>query len=355
MLDPRLKQLASVLVNHSVRIKEGDLVSIDAGQEALPLVLEVYKLILQKGAFPKVNFAMPGFAYTYYKYASEKQLKRFPELGLIEAKKSDAHLSIGAEYNSKELTTINSKRIALRHKITRKISDLILKKNNWTICEYPTNALAQDAEMSLEEMEDFVFNACLQDWDKMSKQQDQLKKIVDEGKDVQIIGKNTNLRFSIKGREGIKDYGKCNMPGGEVFIAPVETTTEGYIEYSFPAIYSGKEVSGIKLEFRNGNVIKASAEKNEDLLHEMIKTDAGAKRLGEFGIGTNFGIKQFVKQILFDEKIGGTIHLALGMAYKEGGGRNKSALHWDMIKDLRKDGRVLVDGKVILEKGKFRF
>ncbi len=354
MIDPRIKRLAEVLVNHSVDVKEGYLVDIDAGAEAAPLVLEVYKLVLKKGAYPRVNFGMPGFAYAYYTHASEKQFKHFPELSWIEAKKSDVFISVGAEYNSKELTSIDPKKMAIRRKVTRKISDLILKKNNWVICEYPTNALAQDAEMSLDEMEDFVFKSCLQDWSAISRQQDKIKKILDRGSEVQIAGKNTNLKFSIKGRKSAKDFGKFNMPGGEVYIAPVETTTEGHIEYSFPAIYCGKEVSGIKLVFKKGEVVEAAAEKNENLLHEMLKLDKGAKRLGEFGIGTNFGIKQFIKQILFDEKIGGTIHLALGMAYKEGGGRNNSVLHWDMIKDLRTQGRVMVDGKILLEKGKFK-
>lgn len=358
MIDPRIKQLAKVLVNYSIKIKEGDTISIDADAAASPLVLEVYKLLLQKGAFPKVNFGMPGFAYAYYKYASTRQLYRFPELAWIEAKKSDAHISIGGEYNTRELTSVEAKKIAIRHKITKRISDLILKKNKWVICDYPTHALAQDAEMSLEEMEDFVFSACLQDWEAMERRQEQLKRVLDEGAEVRIVGKNTDLGFSIKNRQAIKDcvrYKTPNMPAGEVFIAPVESSTEGHIEYSFPAIYHGKEVDGIRLEFKKGNVFKASATKNEDLLLEMIKLDKGARRLGEFGVGTNFGIKKFVKEILFDEKIGGTIHLALGMAYKEGGGRNNSALHWDMIRDLRREGKVLIDGKVLLEKGRFHF
>ena len=208
-------------------------------------------------------------------------------------------------------------------------------------------------EMSLEEFEDFVYGACLVDYEEMSRKEDILKEILDKGSEVYIVGRNTDLTFSIKGREGIKCIGERNLPDGECFIAPVETSTEGYIEYDFPAIYGGREVDGVRLEFKEGKVVKATAEKNEGYLNEMLNIDKGARYLGEFGWGINYGIKKFVKQILFDEKIGGTIHLALGMAYKEGGGVNDSALHWDMIKDLRKDGAVFVDGRCIMKDGKF--
>jgi len=183
----------------------------------------------------------------------------------------------------------------------------------------------------------------------------ELKKILDKAKHVRITSPDTDLEFSIKDRKAIKCDGHRNIPDGEVFIAPVKKTVNGYISYSFPAIKSGKEVDGIKLKFKNGKVVKASATKNEKFLKEMINMDKGSCYIGEFGIGMNYGIKKFIKQILFDEKIGGTIHLALGMAYKEGGGKNESALHWDMIKDLRKKGELYIDGKLIQKNGKFTF
>jgi aminopeptidase len=355
MADPRIKRLADILVNYSVKIKKGDLVRLNFEEDGKELALECYKLILKRGAFPSINASMPGFAYTYYQNASEAQLKKFPKLAMIEAKMINASIGIGAEYNTKELTNIDPKKISMRRKITRTITDVIIKKNNWVICEFPTNALAQDAEMSLEEFEDFAYTATNLDWQKESKKQDRLKAILDKGKKVRILAPDTDLTFSIAGRKAIKCDGHRNMPDGEVFIAPCEDTTEGYIKYTYPAIYGGREVAGVHLEFKNGKVIKATAEKGEDFLKEMIASDKGSCKLGEFGVGVNFGIKRFVKQILFDEKIGGTIHLALGMAYPEGGGKNKSAVHWDMIKDLRKGGKVLVDGKVIQENGKFAF
>ncbi|MBR9691724.1 aminopeptidase [Candidatus Woesearchaeota archaeon] len=355
MTDPRVKRLAEILVNYSIKIKKRSVINLSFGVDAKELALEVYKLILKKGAYPIVNPSVQGFAYAYYKNASKEQLNRFPKLAMYEAKMADGEIHIGADYNTREFTKIDPKKIALRRKITQKISDINIKKNNWVVCKFPTNSLAQDSEMSLEEFEDFVYDACLQDWEKESKKQEKLKRILDKGKRVRITADDTDLSFSIAGRQGIKCSGTRNMPDGEVFIAPVEDSTEGYIKYTYPAMYGGREVGGIYLRFHKGKVVEAKAEKGEGFLKQMIKTDAGAVKLGEFGIGVNYNIKQFIKQILFDEKIGGTVHLALGMAYPEGGGKNKSAIHWDMIKDLRKGGKLFIDGKLIQKDGQFTF
>jgi len=353
MVDQRIKRLAEILVNYSIKVKKNSIIALNFEIDAKDLALECYKLILQKEAFPVVNSSVPGFSYQYYQLATEEMLKKKPEIELFKAKKTDGTISIGAEYNTREFTNVDPKKISLRARVNKPISDIVLKKNNWVICEYPTHSLAQEAELSLDEMEDFVYNACLLDWKKESRKQDKLKKIIDKGKVVRIIGENTDIKFSIKGRQGIKCDGHRNMPDGEVFCAPVETSTSGYIQYTFPAIKNGVAVPDVRLEFKNGKVIKAKASKNEGYLRQMIKTDKGACMLGEFGIGLNFGIKKFIRNILFDEKIGGTIHLALGMAYKEGHGRNESALHWDMIKDLRNNGKIIVDGKVIQQDGKW--
>jgi len=356
MVDPRVKKVAEIIVNHSIRTKKGEIVLINSDYGAKDLVLEIYKLVLKKGALPSCNISLPGIAYNYYKLASDEQLKTFPRVRKYETTLCSAIVNIGAEMNTREMTSIDSRKMAIRSKVTKPISDIIHnQKKKWVIFEYPTDALAQDAEMSLEEFEDFVYSATIRDWEKESKKMDKLKGIIDKGSTVRIIGKDTDLTFSIKGRLGVKCDGKYNMPDGEVFTSIVEDSTNGYIAYSFPAIKMGKEVDGIKLWFRDGKVIKAKASKNEKLLHDMLETDPGAKRLGEFGIGTNYNIKKFVKQILFDEKIGGTIHLALGMSFKEALGKNDSAIHWDMIKDLRDGGKLYVDGKLIQENGKFTF
>jgi aminopeptidase len=352
MADPRIKEVAKILVNYSNEIKKDDKVVIDASIEAAPLVKEIYKLCIQKGAYPRVNIGIPGLTKIYYDNASQEQLDHFPELAMQEAKYSDVFISIGAPTNTRALTNVDPKKLAARSKITNPISEIVLEKR-WVIFYYPTNAQAQEADMSLEEFEDFVYNATIQDWEKISKEEDKLKEVLDNGKDVQIMGKNTNLKFSIEGRGAVKGDGKNNMPCGEVFIAPVEKSTEGFIEYSFPAIRAGREVDGVKLKFEEGKVIEATATKGEEYLKECLEMDGGAKYLGEFGIGFNYNIKKPVKNILFDEKQGATIHLALGRAYKEGGGTNESALHWDMIKDLKDGGKIIIDGKIIQENGKF--
>lgn len=354
MVDPRIKKLADILANYSVKIKKGDIVELSCGPEAKPLVLELSKLILKKGASPLIRTGIEGFGHVYYKYASEESLKKKPVIAMFEAKHVQAWISIGTDYNTKELSEVDPKKMAIRSKVMKLISDYIVNKDNWVILEYPTNALAQDAEMSLEDFEDFAYNACLADWKKESIRQEKLVKLVDKTKKVRIKSHDTDLTFSIKGKKAIKCCGHRNMPDGEVFTEPVKRSVNGYIAYSFPAIKGGREVDGIRLEFRNGKVIKATAEKNEDYLKTMIKIDEGASYIGEFGMGVNYGIKRFIKQILFDEKIGGTIHLALGRAYKETGGENKSSLHWDMIKDLRKGGQVFFDDKLVMQNGKWK-
>ena len=278
-MDTRIIETAKILVEYCNKIKGGDKVVIDAGVEAAPLVREVYKLCIQKGAYPKVNIGIPGLSEIYYKHASEEQLKHFPELAMKEAEYFDVFISIGAPSNTRSLTNIDPKLIGKRSKITEPIKKEILKKR-WVIFEYPTEALAQEAEMSLEEFEDFVFSATLQDWKKISKDEDKLKEILDNGKEVLILGKNTDLKFSIEGRKAIKGDGKNNMPCGEVFIAPVENSTQGYIEFTFPAVRGGRLVEGVKLKFEKGKVIEASAVKNESFLKEMLEIDEGAKKLG---------------------------------------------------------------------------
>lgn len=352
MPDPRIKEVAKILVEYSTQVKKGDKVIIDTAVDAEPLVEEVYRLCIKKGAHTKINVGLSNTAKIYYDNASEDQLKHFPELAMQEAKYADVFISIRNSKNTRALTSVDPKKMAMRSKVANPISEEILKKR-WVVFKYPTHSLAQEADMSLEEFENFVYDSTVQDWEKISKEETKLKEVLDKGKEVRIIGTNTDLKFSIEGRESIKGDGKHNMPCGEVYIAPVEKSTEGYIEFSFPAIRDGRLVEGVKLKFKKGKVIEASATKGEDFLKEMLKMDEGSSYLGEFGVGFNYKIKQFVKDILFDEKIGGTIHLALGKAYKEGGGKNESALHWDIIKDLRQEGKIIIDGKIIQEKGKF--
>jgi len=352
MTDPRVKKAAEILVNHSTKVKKGDYVVINGEVSAAPLILEVYKLVLKKGAFPISHISLPGMTYNYFNLASEEQLKKFPELAMEETKKADVYIAIFGSSNTRELTNINPKKISIRQKVLEPIKYQRLKKR-WVLYEFPTESLAQEADMSLDEFEDFVYGATNLDWKKEAKKMHRAFNIMSKGKEVRIVDDDTDLTFSIKGRKFILADGSYNMPDGEIFTAPVENSANGYISFSFPTIYAGKEVDGISLVFKNGKVIKATAKKNESLLKTLIATDEGSKRLGQFGIGLNYNLKKYIKQILFDEKIGGTIHLALGSAYEECNGINKSALHWDMIKDLRKSGKIYLDGKLVSKKGKF--
>jgi len=353
MADPRIVAYAKVLTDHSIDIKKGDLIEINANIEARPLVLELCKNILKKGATPRLNVGMPGFNYTYYKHAPDSVLRQYPKIAEYSTKNTAGIISIFSPDNTRELNNVDANKVSQRMKIVKPISELRLKQNNWVLCAFPTSALAQEADMSLEEFEDFVYSAVNVDYNKMKKEQLKIKALYDRSNEIHVVGPETDLYVNIEGRQGILCCGNRNVPDGEVFIGPVETKTEGHISYSFPAIYQGRSVEGVKLLFKKGKAIKATAEKNEAFLNKILDTDKGARYLGEFSFGLNYGIKQHIKEILFDEKIGGTIHLALGMAYKEGGGKNDSAVHWDMIKDMRRDGKVFFDGKLVYKNGKF--
>lgn len=353
MVDSRIKKAAEILVNHSARIKKGDRVQIIGDPTSAPLVKELFRLVLKKGAYPRVHISLPGMAYIFYKNAQKHHLTRFPKVAWYEIQNTDAILYIGGSSNTRELSSIDPKKMSMRQKASRKISEYRVNKTRWVIFDYPTAALAQDADMSLEEFEDFVFSSTNVNWKKEEAYLKKVARLVNRTKKVHIVAKNTDLKFDITGRKAIPSAGLYNMPDGEVFTAPIKTSVEGYIEYSFPAIYGGREVNGIRLEFKKGKIVKATAKKNEAFLKQMLNTDPGAKYLGEFGIGLNYNIKNFVKQILFDEKIGGTIHLAAGAAYKECRGKNKSAVHWDMIKDMRKGGKMYFDGKLVYKNGRF--
>lgn len=352
MVDPRVKKAAEILVNYSTQPKKGEYVVINGEINAAPLIMEVYKLVLKRGAFPITHISIPGMSYNYFKMASEFQLKKFPELSMEETKKASVFINIYGSNNTRELTSINPNKMSIRQKVLEPLKYERLKKR-WVLYEFPTDALAQEADMSLEEFEDFVYNATNIDWKKESKKMHKVYNVMSKGNEVRITHNDTDLKFNIKGRKFVIADGSYNMPDGEIFTAPVDNSANGYIQFSFPSIYLGREVDGMRLEFKNGEVVKASAKKNEYLLKSLINMDQGSKRLGEFGIGLNYNIKKNIKQILFDEKIGGTIHLALGSAYKECNGINKSGLHWDMIKDLRNGGKVYLDGKLVHKNGKW--
>ncbi|RLF29190.1 MAG: aminopeptidase [Thermoplasmata archaeon] len=365
MNDKRLEKLAYILINHSLEIKKNDLFLITGGYLSAPLIREVYKEALKKGAHPYTKIYFDELSEIYYKNASEKQLKYVSPIAKFEIKNIDARLSIISPENTKNLTNIDPRKQAISSAAHQELHQIFLeraakKELRWCLTQYPTNAAAQDADMSLEEYEDFVFKAAhvekkdpIQYWKNVYKNQEKIKKILETKNELHVIAKNTDLILSVKGRKWINSHGKENFPDGEIFTGPIENSAEGHISYSFPAIHGGREVDEIQLWFRKGKVIKAKASKGEKFLKTMLNMDAGAKRIGEFSFGTNYSIKKYTKNTLFDEKIGGTIHIAVGSGYPETGSKNKSGLHWDMICDLRKDGEVYADNELIYKNGRF--
>lgn len=354
MKDSRVAALADILVNYSVEVKAGDVVLITGTELARPLVEEVFVRVLDAGAFPRLKLNLSTMLPLFFKHAKDRHLETLLDLDREEYAKADALINIKAPANVRELSSVDPKKISRRMKTMEPIKDIVMSGQvRWVLVNYPTQALAQEASMSLQEYEDFVFKATNLDWQEESKKQDKIKALFDRGSLVRIQGPGTDLKLSIQGRMGEKCDGHKNMPDGEIFYAPVEDSAEGYITYDYPAIFQGQEVDKVYLEFQKGVVVKATAEKNQGMLESVLELDEGARRLGEFGIGVNYGLDRFSKDILFDEKLGGTIHLALGSAYPQIGGKNKSAIHWDMIKDLRKGGSLTLDGKVVQKDGVF--
>ncbi len=351
MVDQRIEKIADILLNHSTKVKEGDYVIIEGEYQALELIKILYKKILQKGAFPIPKIGDDQFHSMYYKYAPDNVLKTFPEIAYNELKKVDCLIALRAPKNLKEMADVDPNKITDRTKLLEPIKTERLKKR-WIVFNFPTNSFAQEAGMSLEDFEDFVYNACIQDWNKISKEQEKYIKLMESGSEVRIIGKDTDIKLKIKGRQFINGSGSHNMPDGEIFTAPLENETEGHIYFDYPTVYSGKEVLGVMFKFEKGKIVDVKAEKGEDFIKQVLKTDEGASKLGELGIGLNYNIKKGIKNILFDEKIGSSVHMAIGSSYKECLGVNESAVHWDFIKDM-KNGKMFLDGKLVYENGRF--
>jgi len=356
MLDPRNHKLAKILVNYSIKVKKGEKILITATSKAgFPLVQEIFKQLLEKGATPYVQLQDERLNYLYFQHSTPELIKKESEPALFFAKWADKFITIVADYNSKELANVDPVKQTLKSIATKRIRDTMFVKK-WVLTYYPTSGMAYASSMALHELEDFYFESCVKNWDAEKKKMLNMKKILDKSKKVQIIGNKTDLTMDFSQRQFAICAGEYNMPDGEIFGAPLENSTTGRVYFDFPSIYQGKEVQGVDLYFEKGKVVKWDARSNKEFLTKMLLTDPGAKRLGEFGIGTNFSITQFMYNTLFDEKMGGTIHLALGTAFKDkvdGRGENDSAIHWDLVKDLRiKGSKLLVDQKVILKDGK---
>lgn len=363
MRDQRLIKYAHTLINYSLYVKENEWVVIRGSDLSMPLIKECYREILKAGAHPTVLLNPDGLTEIMLKEGTEAQLQFHSPIMMEVYSKADKVLTILGDHNLKSLSAIPGERITLQRRasaqITKVYNDRVTRgEMDWTLCLYPTESGAQEANMSLEDYEDFVFQACLIDsndpieaWTKIHDDQEKMVSHLNKISNYHIIAPDTDLTLSTANRIWINSDGHHNFPSGEVFTAPVRESVNGKIRFTFPGIYNGQEIEDIQLTFKNGKVIKASAKRGEDLLLSLIKLDEGSAYIGEFAIGTNYGITAFTKNMLFDEKIGGTIHLALGKSYPECGPINDSLLHWDMLCDMKNDGKIYGDGELIYENG----
>ena len=357
MRDPRDEQYANLLVETCVDVQPGWQVVVAASPLARPLLDEVCRAIARRGAYALVR-TLDGSSMTrasWIKEASDELLRNQPPLEEHVMLHADSLIALVAPENTRDGSDVEPRRLQLLQEGGRRAMERILSGEvPWVGCHYPTPALAQDAGMTLEQFEEFLYGSVLIDWDAERERMTRIKELFDGADEVHIVGAGTDLRLSLSGRSGRIDAGGANMPGGEVFYSPVEDSAEGTIEFSeFPGVYVGREVNDIRFRFAAGEIVEASASSNEDFLLQTLDTDAGARRLGELGIGCNPGITRHMKNAAFDEKIDGTIHLAVGKGFPELGGTNESVVHWDIVKDLRQDGRVEVDGRVVQSCGEW--
>jgi aminopeptidase len=366
LADTRLETLSRILVDYSLDVQQGQLVTISGSPLAAPLIRAVYRRIVQRGAHPLLQIALPGIAEIYYGQASDAQLNFIRPDERIMPEQADAALSILSDANTKALSGIDPSRQRIARQARADLTKTYLERSaagtlKWCVTLFPTEAFAQDAEMSLADYEEFVYSAGLLDaadpiaeWQAVSRDQARLVDWLSDKRSVHVTAPGTDLTLEIAGRKFINADGRYNFPDGEIFTGPVENSVNGHVRFTFPCSVAGREVEDVQLWFEDGKVVKATAEKNEEYLLRTLDTDDGARYLGEFAFGTNRGITQFSRNILFDEKIGGTMHLALGASYPETGGLNQSAIHWDMICDLRQQSEVRVDDVLFIKDGEFQ-
>lgn len=359
MKDSRIEKFAKLLAHYAIKAQPRETVGVETTAEAAALVESLYEELLTAGAFPVIRMVPSSLTETMYRCGQPQHFDEVAPFEMAYAKSVDSTIRIMASPNTRDLASfppVIAQRLAKSRKPVR---DILLKKK-WSLTLYPTQAYAMDADMSLRDFEDFVYSANFLDredpvaeWERLEVKHQKLIARLHKADNVRIVGPETDLTMSVKGRRFLSSVATHNVPSGEVFTGPIEDSAEGYIKYDFPVCNNGREIDGIRLVFKAGKVVEASATKNQDYLLAMLDMDPGARRLGELGIGTNYGIQRFIKNILFDEKIGGSIHLAVGESYEETGGINKSSLHWDMIKDLRKGGAIYLDGEVFQKDGIF--
>lgn len=364
-MEQYIQKHASVLLNYSLNLKRGEKIVIFGQQVSYPLMKELYRQAITLGAFPECRFTDDELQEIVFKNGNEEQLKYIPESLKILYEKSDALITVWGSANTRIFSNIEPKKIKKASQGKRPLVDILFQRigrgeARWCGTLFPTRAVAQEASMSLEDFQEFAYHAGYLNeedpiacWQKINQQQEKICQFLNDKSTLRIISKDTDLSLSIKDRKWINCSGTENFPDGEVFTCPVEDSAQGHIRFSFPAIYEGREVEDIRLTLEKGKIVKATALRGEDLLKEVMKTDEGSSFLGEVAIGTNYHIQRFSRDILFDEKIGGTCHIAVGRSFPEAGGKNESAIHWDMLCDLKNGGQIYADDELIYQNGQF--
>ena len=367
MGDARIDNLARILVNYSAEIGPGDRVLIEATTAAGALAAALYRHILAAGGQPHLQLELPEQDQLLYELANDEQLDFVPPLRKLAYETFESRFRIHSLLNPRGLSGVDPKRVGRRQKALSGLIETQMRRGaeenfRWVTTLFPTSGYASEAQMSLADYEDFVYHACHADevdplayWNHVRDGQAKMIERIHGHTQITLRGPNVDLALSVKDRIFVNSCGKHNMPDGEIYTGPVEDSVAGWVRFTYPALYQGVAVDGIELTFAGGRVEKATARTNESYLLEMLNADAGSRYLGEFAIGTNFDINRFTGNILFDEKIGGTFHMALGAGYPETGSKNKSAIHWDMICDMRTDAEIAVDGEVIYRNGQFVF
>ncbi len=352
-MDKRWKQLGDLLVNYSTQVKPSEKVMIAMVEtESFPLVYAIYEAATKVGAYPQVQFLSEELNHLTMKYGSQEQIGWIPEIEAYGMEWADVYFGLRGAHNLNVHWDISSDKLSLFRKAMGKISTLRWGKTRWCLLCLPNASLAERAGVDEETITDMFFNGCLLDWSNISQEWKRWTDILNKGKHIRVVDKDTDLSFSVEGRSWDVADGHMNMPDGEVTTAPVCETVDGQIYFDFPGVLGGRLVYDIRLKWEKGKLVSATSSTNQDFLQSVVNTDPGASLVGEFAFGTNPYVDTFCKDILIDEKIGGTIHIALGRAYPNSGGTNQSAIHWDIIKDMRKQGQVYLDGKLIFENGR---
>jgi aminopeptidase len=360
MVDERVGKLARILVDYSIEAGEGDQVLVSAEVGAGPLIGALYARLLQVGATPVTQISLPGMQELFFEHAQELHYQEIPQVTRAIYEGVDAQIGIRAPSNTRALANVDPEKLQALQTRNKPLSEMTLEKDRWVLTLFPTEALAQEAHMSLSEYQEFAFEAMglneedpVRYWSQMSAEQERLKARLEEAREIRIVGPETDLTLSVEGRTFVNSAGMRNMPCGEVFTGPIEDSANGTVYFGVPAAIAGREISGVRLRFEGGKVVEASAEKGEEYLSSLLDADAGARYLGELGIGTNYGIRRASANVLFDEKLGGTVHLAIGRSYAQTGGKNDSSVHTDLVCDLREGGALYADGELIQENGRF--